>query len=388
MLKNDSPSGFHISYDGQTPQAVLVNVTMDPSDPKQTTQASNDTMPVQTTALRFTENTTALSPLALQHQLVPQPYSVEHKNDEFLTLMSQLTGISASALPRKRPIYKRRSATFSVVLLPLMALRKIARTITLQLDAQLDTNNDGQPDAGGYRLEIDAFSGITITGRDAQGVFYAIQTLRQLIPTSVYKNAVNSNTLVDNAVLPASTILDAPRFAYRGMMLDVSRNFQSLETVFKLLDLMAFYKLNKFEINVANDEGWRLEIPGLPELTEFGAKRGHDLEETTMLHTFMGAANEFAPGDGIDNKPADVAANLGTELQFQGFEIAQQNFGKGWGYYSVAEFQEILQYAADRHIDVIIEYDFPPMPAPPSKPWNTDITNTKTMTRLPPINTD
>ncbi|GAP75242.1 beta-hexosaminidase [Pseudoalteromonas sp. SW0106-04] len=363
MLKNDSPSGFHISYDGQTPQAVLVNVTMDPSDPKQTTQASNDTMPVQTTALRFTENTTALTPLALQHQLVPQPYSVEHKNDEFLTLMSQLTGISAPSALATEAAYLQ--TALGDILSGSFAINGAAQNgpnhITLQLDAQLDTNNDGQPDAGGYRLEIDAFSGITITGRDAQGVFYAIQTLRQLIPTSVYKNAVNSNTLADNAVLPASTILDAPRFAYRGMMLDVSRNFQSLETVFKLLDLMAFYKLNKFEINVANDEGWRLEIPGLPELTEFGAKRGHDLEENTMLHTFMGAANEFAPGDGIDNKPADkVAANLGTEPQFQGFEIAQQNFlGKGWGYYSVAEFQEILQYAADRHIDVIIEYDFP-----------------------------
>ena len=297
MLKNDSPSGFHISYDGQTPQAVLVNVTMDPSDPKQTTQASNDTMPVQTTALRFTENTTALSPLALQHQLVPQPYSVEHKNDEFLTLMSQLTGISAPSALATEAAYLQ--TALGDILSGSFAINGAAQNgpnhITLQLDAQLDTNNDGQPDAGGYHLEIDAFSGITITGRDAQGVFYAIQTLRQLIPTSVYKNAVNSNTLADNAVLPASTILDAPRFAYRGMMLDVSRNFQSLETVFKLLDLMAFYKLNKFEINVANDEGWRLEIPGLPELTEFGAKRGHDLEETTMLHTFMGAANEFAP---------------------------------------------------------------------------------------------
>ncbi|MFM9815965.1 hypothetical protein ACKI16_46760, partial [Streptomyces scabiei] len=90
-----SPSGFHISYDGQAPQAVLVDVYMDPSDPKQTTQTANDNMPVQTTALRFSENNTPLANLTLQNQLVPKPHSVVTTENEFLTLMSQLTSITA-----------------------------------------------------------------------------------------------------------------------------------------------------------------------------------------------------------------------------------------------------------------------------------------------------
>ena len=363
MLKNDSPSGFHISYDNQAPQAVLVDVYMDPTDPKQTTQTANDNMPVQTSALRFSENNAPLANLSLQNQLVPQPHSVVTTDNEFLTLMSQLTTITAPAALTKEAAYLQ--TALSDLLSGSFAINASQQhnpnQITLQIDNNLDTNQDGQADASGYKLEIDAFTGIKITGSDAQGVFYGIQTLRQMIPTSVYKNAHSSTTLADNVVLPASVILDAPRFAYRGMMLDVARNFQSKETVFKLLDLMAFYKLNKFEINLANDEGWRLEIPGIPELTDFGAKRGYDLNEENMLHTFMGAANEFAAGDGIANKPANRSeANLGVTPSFQGFEIAQQNFlGKGWGYYTVNDFKEILQYAADRHIDVIIEYDFP-----------------------------
>lgn len=363
MLKNDSPSGFHISYDGQAPQAVLVDVYMDPSDPKQTTQTANDNMPVQTTALRFSENNTPLANLTLQNQLVPKPHSVVTTENEFLTLMSQLTSITAPASLSKEAAYLQ--TALSDLLSGSFTINATQQNgpnhITLHIDSTLDTNQDGQADASGYKLEVDAYAGIKITGTDAQGVFYGIQTLRQMIPTSIYKNARNSTTLADNVVLPASVIVDAPRFAYRGMMLDVARNFQSKETIFKLLDLMAFYKLNKFEINLANDEGWRLEIPGIPELTEFGAKRGYDLNEDTMLHTFMGAANEFAPGDGIENKPANsTEANLGVTPNFQGFEIAQQNFlGKGWGYYTVNDFKEILQYGADRHIDVIIEYDFP-----------------------------
>ena len=363
MLKNDSPSGFHISYDGQTPQAVLVDVVMDPSDPKQTTQTTNDMMPIQTSTLRYTENNASYITLPLQNQLVPQPHYVATVDNEFLILMSQLTTISAPPALAKEAAFLQ--TALNDILSGAFTINSTQQNgpnhIKLQLDPNLDTNQDNQADISGYKLEIDPFSGVTITGTDTQGVFYAIQTLRQMIPTSVYKNAKNSTTLADNAILPASTILDAPRFEYRGMMLDVSRNFQSKETVFKLLDLMAFYKLNKFEINLANDEGWRLEIPGIPELTEFGAKRGYDLNETSMLHTFMGAANEFAPGDGIANKPNNkTAANLGTPPSFQGFEIAQQNYlGKGWGFYTVEDFKEILQYAADRHIDVIIEYDFP-----------------------------
>lgn len=362
MLKNDSPSGFHISFNGDAPRAVSVDVQMDPSDLKQTRQSIHDTMPVQTPALRFAENNTPVLDIALQNQVVPQLQSAQDKEGAFLTLLGWMGAIKAPDSLNKEAQYLQ-SALQDLIVgeFPINSTQAdTANLITLKLNPNLDTDSDGTPDNEGYRLDIDPFNGIVIEGKDASGVFYGIQTLRQLIPQDVYKASVVGNKM-QHAVLPAMSALDAPRFEYRGMMLDVARNFQSKETVLKLIDLLAYYKINKFEINIANDEGWRIEIPGIPELTEFGSKRGYDTAETKMLHTFMGSSNEFLPGDGIEGKPNNVVeANDGVVPQFQGFEIAQQNYlGKGWGYYTVEDFKEILKYAADRHIDVILEYDFP-----------------------------
>jgi hexosaminidase len=141
----------------------------------------------------------------------------------------------------------------------------------------------------------------------------------------------------------------------------VARHFQSKETVKKLLDVMALYKLDRFHIHLTDDEGWRLEIPGIPELTAFGARRGHDLGEDTMLHIGLGDGNGLAPGDGIAGKPrSEVDANGGVAPAYQGFETATVNFvGAGSGFYTTADFEDILAYAAERHIDVIPEIDLP-----------------------------
>lgn len=362
MLKNDSPSGFHISFAGSAPQAVLVKVDMDAKDARQTTQSVNDIMPVQTASLRHNENTAIEKPLAVQHRIVPQPLSVIETEGAYLMLMSQHVSIHAADNLNSEAQYLQ-SALNDLLngnfhINPSVSIP--AYSIRLDIDPTLDADNDGAGDTEAYKMTIDANNGITITGSDATGVLYGIQSLRQLIPSEVYAASSTTNKYY-YATLPAVEIIDAPRFEYRGMMLDVSRNFQSVETVYKLLDLLAFYKINKFEIILANDEGWRLQIPGIPELTDFGAKRGFDLSETDMLHTFMGAANGFKSGDGIVGKPQNSTdANLGSEPKFQGFEVAQQNFlGKGWGYYTVEDFKNILAYAADRHIDVIIEYDMP-----------------------------
>ena len=93
-----------------------------------------------------------------------------------------------------------------------------------------------------------------VTGNGPAGVFYGVQTL--LVLRSV------------EGKVPEVSIKDAPRYAYRGMHLDVGRNFMAKEHVLKLIDVMAMYKLNKFHFHLTDDEGWRLEIPGLPELTE------------------------------------------------------------------------------------------------------------------------
>jgi hexosaminidase len=112
--------------------------------------------------------------------------------------------------------------------------------------------------------------------------------------------------------------------------LDVARNFQSKQTVEKLLDLMAFYKLNRLHFHLTDDEGWRIEIKQLPELTQVGARRGHTLDETTSL----------IPSQGSGPFP-DAKSSAGS------------------GYYSQEDFVEILRFAGERHITVIPEIDLP-----------------------------
>jgi len=138
-------------------------------------------------------------------------------------------------------------------------------------------------EAESYTLSIQPSAGIEIQGADAAGVLYGIQSLRALVPIDAYAHAEESLPLAEVVVK------DAPRFPYRGLHLDVARNFQGKEAVKKLLDLMAFYKLNKLHMHLADDEGWRLEIEGLPELTRVGAFRGHTLTDEEFLHPAYGS---------------------------------------------------------------------------------------------------
>ncbi len=178
--------------------------------------------------------------------------------------------------------------------------------------------------AEGYRLSISE-NGIAITGADAAGVFYGVQSLLALIPTQVYTSKEAE------AVVPFVTIDDAPRFGFRSVHLDVSRNFQEKETIFRVLDVMAQYKLNHFLLYTSEDEGWRVEIPGLPELTEVGAQRSHVSSiDAPALHPAYGSGP---------------------------FAYDKGHYGSG--FYTRKDFIEILEYAKKRHIKVIPELNFP-----------------------------
>ena len=105
-----------------------------------------------------------------------------------------------------------------------------------------------------YHLQVYASEQlINITGTGSAGVFYGVQTLLSLMD--------------DQGVVPQVSIKDSPRFTYRGLMVDVARNFRPKEEILKLLDVMAMYKMNKFHFHLSDNEGWRLEIPGIEELT-------------------------------------------------------------------------------------------------------------------------
>jgi len=171
-----------------------------------------------------------------------------------------------------------------------------------------------------YRLTVTK-DGIKIQAGTPAGVFYGIQSLKSLIPPHAWKNKQTSISI------PTVDIVDSPRFAHRAFMLDVARNFQPKEEIFKVLDLMALYKLNVFHFHFNDDEGWRIEIPGLPELTEVGVRKGHAVNDKNFLHPSFGSG----PNPGV----------------------------QGSGYYTIHDFKEILRYATERHIKVIPEIETP-----------------------------
>jgi hexosaminidase len=362
ILKTDAPAGFHIVFSGEqfpekTAFAVPSTVKMDASDPKHTTRFSGDVLPVQTPGLRYDENPAFDAALDLKARLLPVPRAVEAGEGQ-VSLKGSLT-IGYGAELKNEASYL--SAALGDVLTATITSRAATggENIRLEIQPDLDINGDTQRDAEGYLLDVKDGQ-VTIRGADAAGVFYGIQTLRQLIPTQAYVAATKTGGRPKEIALPVVHIADAPGFVHRGMSLDVARHFQTKETVKRLLDVLAHYKINKFHFHLTDDEGWRLEIPGLPELTSYGARRGFDPSEEEMLHAGLGSGSDLAEGDRISLKPPASASADPAQAAPQGFTPETLNFlGKGSGYYTVKDFEEILVYAKERHIDVIPEIDVP-----------------------------
>jgi len=171
----------------------------------------------------------------------------------------------------------------------------------------------------GYTL-VSAPAGVVISANEAAGLFYGMQTLFQLLPKEIEsKTAVNIPWTI-----PAVKITDYPRFGWRGIMLDVSRNFFSKEEVKKYIDEIAQFKFNTFHWHLTDDNGWRIEIKSLPKLTEVGAWR---------VPRFGQFGQRAVP------KPGE-AATVG-------------------GFYTQADIKEIVQYALDRNVTIVPEVDVP-----------------------------
>lgn len=164
--------------------------------------------------------------------------------------------------------------------------------------------------AGAYRLQVNR-TGVQIKGDGAIGAFYGVQSLVQLLPVEKKKELT----------IPALEIEDQPRFAYRGMHLDVGRHFYPIDFVKKFIDYIALHKMNTFHWHLTEDQGWRIEIKKYPKLTQVGAYRNG---------TIIG----HHPGTGND----------------------QTKYG---GYYTQEQVKEIVKYASDRFITVIPEIEMP-----------------------------
>lgn len=175
-------------------------------------------------------------------------------------------------------------------------------------------NIPGIPSPEGYYIKIDK-NGISVQSPSAAGVFNGINTLLQVMTVENEK-----------AVFPVLTVYDHPRFSWRGMHLDVSRHFFSKEEVKRYLDLLALHKINVFHWHLTDDQGWRIEIPGYPELTQTGAYR-------------------------VAGK--DVPWSYEQELSF---DQSKDLYG---GFYSISDIREIIEYANDLYITIVPEIEMP-----------------------------
>ena len=181
----------------------------------------------------------------------------------------------------------------------------------------LNTNDDGLG-AEGYNLNVNK-NGVELSAHSAAGLFYGVQSLMQLLPENIYaKEKQNIKWTI-----PFVKISDQPRYAYRGMHLDVCRHFFPVEFIKKYIDILALHKLNVLHLHLTDDQGWRIEIKKYPKLTQISAFR----DETLVGHA--------------RNKP-------------------EKYDGKRYGgFYTQEQIKEIVEYAQDRFITIIPEIEMP-----------------------------
>ena len=247
------------------------------------------------------------APKAPALHIVPAPLSVQMARGTF-----DVQGISLNC----DPAMDARSAG---------AVQRFADELSLACGKACEVSEDGRgmrfvqddsiaPEA--YSISIRR-SAAEVRASGFSGFLYAIQTLRQMLPVAVY------GTEADPAAgwrLPCCDISDAPRFGYRGLMLDCCRHFFSVDEVKKVLDAMAVYKLNRFHWHLSEDQGWRIQIDKYPRLTEVGAWRNG-----TMIR------NDWDSNDGI-------------------------RYG---GFYTKDQIRDIIAYADERGITIVPEIDLP-----------------------------
>lgn len=172
----------------------------------------------------------------------------------------------------------------------------------------------------GYTLDVTA-EGVTISAPRSHGFFYAFQTVKKVLPACVMAGVKDEK--VTEFALPLVSIVDAPRFAYRGFMLDVARHFFTVEEVKRMIDVMSYYKMNRFHWHLTEDQGWRVEIKKYPKLTTVGS----------------------------------IAPNSRFTDMVEGHYWINRPYGPY--FYTQDELREVVAYAKEKHIEIIPEIDMP-----------------------------
>lgn len=251
----------------------------------------------------LTLSATAQSGLA-SYRIIPLPKQISLVAGKEFVLNKSVKIVYPGANPKM----KQNAALLSDFIKESTGLQLQATTAAANktIELKLTSTMDG---AEAYQLEVTP-SKIIIRAKTEAGVFYGIQTLRKSLP----------QTKCAQVVLPAVQIADAPRFGYRGMMLDVGRHMYSVDFIKRYIDILALHNINNFHWHLTEDQGWRIEIKKYPKLTQIGSKRAE---------TVIGRNT-----DKYDGKPYE-------------------------GFYTQAQVREIVAYAAQRYINIVPEIDLP-----------------------------
>ena len=235
--------------------------------------------------------------------IIPKPFKIRPNGSTFHFNKKTVLILSNAVDKRDAQIFQS-SLHLITGSSPAIAHKAFSNYIRLAIDS------NSIPYAEGYLLSVDN-KHISITGHDAAGVFYGLQSLIQLASRTI------------NHTVPGCIIEDHPRFAYRGMHLDVSRHFFTADQIRKWIDVLALYKINTFHWHLTDDQGWRIEIKRYPRLQSIAAYRNETLigHKKDLPHIFDGK--------------------------------------RYVGYYTQEEVKQIVKYAAERHITIIPEIEMP-----------------------------
>jgi hexosaminidase len=248
--------------------------------------------------------------------IIPEPVSV--RTTEGQLLLPQTVVIQAASQKELSQVVHTLQDRLQTAAGKKVLISSAAPNATIKLE--LNKATDKTIGAEGYRLSVTPKT-ISIKANQPAGLFYGVQTLLQLLPKEI-----ESATPVSNVqwTVPAVEITDYPRFGWRGLMFDVVRHFYTKQEVKQFIDNMVRYKYNILHMHLTDDEGWRIEIKGLPKLTEVGAWN-------VKKQGYFGAFTPPTPDE-------------------------PRNFG---GFYTQEDIKELVQYAKDRFVNILPEIDVP-----------------------------
>lgn len=254
-----------------------------------------------------------------EHTIIPKPESYVAKRGKFVFHPETLIVYVGKDAKRVAQYFSKEIATATGMKLKVAEKGVGKTTVRLELKKTAKTGDEG------YLLDIST-SRISIVAKTPAGLFYGLQTVRQMMPPQIYSRVPVKEKI--SWSLPCAKITDEPRFAWRGANVDCARHFFSKEAIMRFIDTISWHKLNRFHWHLTEDQGWRIEIKKYPRLTEVGAWRANLLVRENP---------EFVKEDSPHwNKD-----------------------GKYGGFYSQKDIREIVKYARERFVTIVPEIEIP-----------------------------